>query len=906
MSAPAAAPPANAVLRARLTGELDVTALSAAVEDLVAARPELAAAGERPGRVRLRVIDLSRSAGEQQRRVLADLAADEAARPVGAAGRPRLRACLAGLGAGAYELLLALDRERADAWSVAGLTRELGAAYRARTPDAPAPPPAAGPVPGAGPSDARSAGVRSAGARSAGAWLSGGRASRTVPGQPGGATAERVLAAFATVLGRYAGTDEAVVTVPVPDEALVTVPEVAAVPDGVAGTAPDGPAVRVIRLDLPGDLTFARLGAAVRTAPQAGADGPAFPIRAVFTPHGLPAAALDLPGIAAEVTVDAPPDPEGRLTLALTGPDEFTVVLTGTLPGRVTAAGFADHVVRAVRFGLDTPDRPLAELDLSGRPAPYPAPAPAPATARPYRDHLAFLDEEFTARVREAPEAVAVRSDEGTLDYRGLDRWSHRIARALAAHGAGPGQVVALLPGGGAAQIAAVLGATRTGATFTCLNPADPDARLRDILAGTGAVCVLADPAAAAAHPALLGPDGRFAGLPVLPLEPAPGDDPPGGHVGFPAPPVADHPLCIVHTSGSTGTPKGIALSRAAFAQFAEWQRERFGIGPGSRVAQWAPLTYDAAYTEVFAALTAGAELCLPPAAARRDPVAVVRWLRQERIGQIQTVPSFFRLLTEALDAQGGELPDLRHVLIAGEVFPVDLAEAWAHRAVRPGLHNLYGPTECILATHHELPPGGAYPAGVPIGGAIPGREVLVLDGLGRPCPVGVPGEIHLRSPFLAGSYHRRPAETAAAYLPDPWRPGRTLYRTGDRGYWRADGTLAFTGRTGNQVKIRGNRVELDEVEAVLEQQAGVREAAAAVRTTASGDPCLVGYVVADPGVSGEALRRLVAARLPAPAVPDLIAVLADLPRTATNKRDRARLPWPLPARRSDPEGDGS
>ncbi|MEU8512755.1 amino acid adenylation domain-containing protein [Kitasatospora sp. NPDC048722] len=855
MSAPVAAPPVNALLRARLTGGLDVTALSAAVDDLVAAHPELRAAGGRPGRVRLRVIDLARSGGEQQRRVLADLAADEAARPVGAAGRPRLRACLAGLGAGAYELLIAVDAERADEWTVAALTRDLGAAYRARTGAPPAPAP--GPRPGA--------------------WWPGERAARELPD---GATAERVLAAFAAVLARYAGTDGAVVTVA------------------------DGPEYRMVRLDLSGALTSAQLAARVRTAPEAAADAPAFPIRAVFAGRDLPAAALDLPGVAAEVSVDAPPEPQGRLTLTVTGPRAFTVALAGTLPGGATAEGFADHLVRALRFGHVTPDRPLAELDLSGRPAPHPA--PAPATVRPYRDYLAFLEEEFAARVQDAPQAVAVRSPEGTLDYRGLDRWSCRIAHALAGRGAGPGRVVAILPGGGADGIAAVLGALRTGATFTCLNPADPDARLRDILSGTGAVCVLADGAAAAAHPALLGPDGRFAGLPVLPLEPAPRDEPPGEHDRFPAPPAADHPLCIVHTSGSTGTPKGIALSRAAFAQFAEWQRERFGIGPGSRVAQWAPLTYDAAYTEVFAALTAGAELCLPPDGARRDPVAVVRWLRRERIGQIQTVPSFFRLLTEVLDAQGGELPDLRHVLVAGEVFPVDLAEAWAHRPARPALHNLYGPTECILATHHELPPGTAFPVTVPIGGAIPGREALVLDALGRPCPAGVPGEIHLRSAFLAGSYHRRPAETASAYLPDPWRPGRTLYRTGDRGYWRADGTLAFTGRTGNQVKIRGNRVELDEVEAVLEQQAGVREAAAAVRTTATGDPCLVGYVVADAGVSPEELRRLVAQRLPAPAVPDLIAVLADLPRTATNKRDRARLPWPLPARRNELEGDES
>ncbi|MFJ6996988.1 phosphopantetheine-binding protein, partial [Streptomyces sp. NPDC003090] len=171
-------------------------------------------------------------------------------------------------------------------------------------------------------------------------------------------------------------------------------------------------------------------------------------------------------------------------------------------------------------------------------------------------------------------------------------------------------------------------------------------------------------------------------------------------------------------------------------------------------------------------------------------------------------------------------------------------------------------------------------------------REALVLDHRGRPCPVGVVGEIHLRSDLLAGAYHRRPEESRRAYVPDPWRPGGTLYRTGDLGRVLPDGELAFTGRTGGLVKIHGNRVELEEIEAILESHPDVREAAAALHGTPSA-PRLIGYAVVTGDATPAALRALLADRLPAAVVPERVVLLDALPRTRTNKRDRARLPVP-------------
>jgi amino acid adenylation domain-containing protein len=930
----------NLAAAIRLSGRLDVPALAAAFDDLVARHDLLAArcatAGGEPVLVhddsvaaRLRVVDLApgldgRTAGE--------LARAEATRPFALAEGPFLRATLLRLGPDEAELVVTAHHLALDGWSIGVASHDLAALYAARV---------AGTVPPA-PLEwnffdhAAEQAARAVDEEPLEYWtrrLSGHSgvlrlpADLTCPAGAAGQGAQRpaevpadlvplvratavrlrttpfavVLSVFATVLGRYGGTDDVVVGVPVANRAD---PRSAGLLGCFAGTLP-------LRVDLSGTPAFGELVTRVARTVVTDLDRPGVPfdrlverlglprdparppiVQAMLVFQNLPAAGLELPGLTTRTRPLATGAAKYDLTLSLTdrpGSD------SGSISGELEYAAdrfspelvdrFFAHVVTVLRAGLAAPGRPVDEIDLA---------PPAESTGGGGIPALP-VHEVFREHARRTPGAVAVRHSGGTLDYAGLDRWSDAVAGELLRRGAGPGEFVAVLLPAGPAQIAAVLGVAKSGAAFVVLEPGDPGPRTKEILADAGAALLLSTPEMLTAQGNLLSEDGLFDGVPVavLPAAAEAGETVPAESVVPRGTVLPEFPLCLVYTSGSTGRPKGIVLPHRAFTQFAAWQRDRFGIGPDSRIAQWASFSYDAAYTEVFAALGAGASLCLPEADARRDPVAMVRWLRAEGVTQLQTVPAFFRLVLDVLDGAG--LPALAHVLLAGEVLPPGLVADWGERAVRTRLHNLYGPTECILATHRELRPGEAFEPDVPLGTAIPAREVLVLDHRRRPCPIGVPGEVYLRSPLLAGRYHRRPAETAAAYGPDPWRPGGFLYRTGDLACRRAGGELAFVGRLGRQVKLRGNRVELEGVEAVLAAHPRVREAAAIVHEGA-----LLAYAVSTGATSGE-LRAHLADRLPAAARPDEVVLLADLPRTRTGKRDLSRLPLPVPGARTAP-----
>ncbi|WP_461006305.1 amino acid adenylation domain-containing protein, partial [Streptomyces capparidis] len=928
----------------RLDGPVDVRALDLAVTDLAARHETLGARCElrdgtpvlvlRPAApVRLAVVDAAEAAGGPR---LDALATAEATRPFDLATGPLLRATLVRAPDAAPTLLVTAHHLAVDGWSIGVVVRDLAALYAART-GAADPPPAPGTGFAAYAAARTGPAAEAAAAEQLAHWterLRGHPGVLDLPAEPGLPAARRdaggtvpvalppdltallrrtaahlrttpftvLLTVFAALLGRYAGSDDVVVGVPTANRER---PELDTVVGSLVNTLP-------VRVDLSGTPAFAELAARTGRTLAADLDRPLVPFDRLVSALGL-ARDPDRPALvqAALVVQEAPPrhlrlgDVGGRLTPVPTGTAKYALTLAldehadrfdghleyaGTRFGPAFAERVAGHLLTLLRAALADPGAPLDAVSLADRPVPAPEPAEEPGAAR--GRHAVPVHELFRRRAAATPDAVAVSHAGADVGYRRLDAWSDLLAARLRDAGAAPGRFVAVLAPTGPAQAAAVLGVAKAGAAFAVLDPADPDQRLRAVLRDADPVCVLAAEAPLAARGGLCDPAGeRLDGVPVVAL----GTRPPERPLPAAPPEVAvrgDDPLCLVHTSGSTGAPKGIVLSHATLAQFAHWQRERFAIRPDSRIAQWAPFTYDAAYTEVFAALCSGARLCVPRDEVRGDPVALAEWLGAERVTQIQTVPAFFQLVTEALDAAGRSLPDLEHVLLAGEVLPVALAEAWADRPDRPRLHNLYGPTECVLATHRELAPGERFPGSVPIGAPIPGRQALVLDHRGRPCPVGVTGEIHLRSDFLADGYHRRPAETAAAYVPDPWRPGGRLYRTGDLGYWRPDGELAFLGRTGGQVKIRGNRVELEGIEALLEAHPRVREAAAAAHGTGTALR-LVGYAVADGAVTGAELRAHLARHLPAPAVPDTVVLLDALPRTRTNKRDRARLPVP-------------
>jgi amino acid adenylation domain-containing protein len=495
----------------------------------------------------------------------------------------------------------------------------------------------------------------------------------------------------------------------------------------------------------------------------------------------------------------------------------------------------------------------------------------------------------FLASCRRAPDAVAVESGGDAVRYEELSRWSAVVAFALADAGVRRGDRVAVIAADGAGFVAALLGVSRAGACFVCIDLQAPPERIDELLRETEAAAVVLPPGVplAGGAPAFAAPLVAVPPVPPTePVEPAALDTVDPEDAAF-----------IAFTSGSTGRPKGILQSHASFCQFLRWQ-SGLGFGPGRRVAQWAAPTYDAAYCEIFGALGFGATLCLPDRATRFDPPAMAEWLERGRVELLQVVPSFLRELLGAL-ADGAEPPSaLDTVLVAGEELTDDLVEGFFARfAGRSRLFNLYGPTETVLATWHQVlapDPGGRR---VPVGYAIDGRQVLILDRRGRVCPVGVAGEIHVSSPHLSRGYFRRPGATAERFLPSPLpdAPDEVVFRTGDLGRWRPDGRVEFLGRRDGLIKVRGVRVELGEIEAALRRHPAVRDAA--VSASGAGDELrIVAWLV--PVAGGRLpphsrLRGSLARRLPLLMMPSVFVEVGELPRTATGKLDRRALRIP-------------
>jgi amino acid adenylation domain-containing protein len=494
-------------------------------------------------------------------------------------------------------------------------------------------------------------------------------------------------------------------------------------------------------------------------------------------------------------------------------------------------------------------------------------------TEEPFTD-LVLIHRHFEAHVARAPGATAVEFGDESLTYAQLDARANRLAHRLVELGVRPEGRVALCMEPCSGAITGLLGVMKAGAAYVPLDPAAPDERTAFMLAESGARIVLAD-AASAARPWAAGYDVLVVGRDLdaeLERHPA---TPPAVEIG------PRHLAYVLYTSGSTGLPKGVLVEHGGVCNTIATFSRLYGNGPESRVLLFAPLHFDASVLDVFTALANGGTLIVAPREETVPGDELTALLGRKRITHAKFTPSALAATPWA------HLPELEVVILGGEVCSAELVERWA-----PGrrFFNGWGPTEVsVRSTAFQATDGTVLP---PIGRPLGNVTHYVLDPAGRPVPIGVPGEIYVGGAGVTRGYLGRPALTAEKFVPDPFakRPGARMYRTGDKVRWRADGMLDFVARMDGQVKVRGFRIEMGEIEAVLRRHQSVADGVVMVRDEA-GEPRIVAYVVGE--ARADELREHLRQSLPEYMVPAAFVLLDALPLSPNGKLDRKALPAP-------------
>jgi amino acid adenylation domain-containing protein len=542
-----------------------------------------------------------------------------------------------------------------------------------------------------------------------------------------------------------------------------------------------------------------------------------------------------------------------------------------------------------------------------------------------------LLPARVAAQARRTPDRVAaVGPDGGHRTYAALDRKATavagRIRRALdetgdavdpdAASSSG-GDVVGILMQRTPEVIVAMLAVWRVGAAYLPLDPEYPNARLRLMLADSGARLVCTDPETNERVPA---PSSRH-DVNTLVVGGAPPDDASAGAASAQSAGAAEDAdggassarrlAYLIYTSGSTGRPKGVEISHAAALNFLEAMHERPGLDGQDRMLALTTLSFDISLLELIGPLLSGGRIEIAGAEESGDGVALRRRISATGASTVQATPATWQMLTAAFETGDfSENGSSRASTTDGDRWPARALSGG--EALTPGLAgdltsrtrevwNLYGPTEATVwatATQVRRDEDAAVCSGsVSIGTPLRGVRAYVLDEQMRPVPPGARGNLYLGGVQLARGYRNRPRKTAAAFVPNPFsdREGDRLYRTGDRARWTEVGELAFWGRTDRQVKVRGHRIELGEIEAHLSALDGVRRAAVTVYESKQRGRDLAAHVEAKPDAAlrAENLRSALAERLPAYMVPGSVTVLDDVPLTPNNKIDRDALPAP-------------
>ncbi len=670
-----------------------------------------------------------------------------------------------------------------------------------------------------------------------------------------------LLAGVLAVVARHSGQHELAVSADVPNDEVW-----------------DGPIwPPVIRLDWTDHGTVTGLveqvAAAMRQAP-AEPDGGGCPIRFRFEDRSLPrrvagheVAAVDVPGVVAcnELTFSVIKE-AGRFSIGL---DFDSALYDQRTAGQLLArlrdvwAAWPSESALARLAALTRAEHRDAVTGWQGAIERYPG---------------VCLHQLVEAQAKRVPDRVAVACGTDQLSYRELNTWSNRISRRLRELGVGQESVVAVAAGRAAGSVAGMLAVLKAGGCYLPVDPADPVERLQSLLSDSGTTIMVGAGTSIrqelrVTHVGLSGSD----------VAAADGSDP--------EPAAEPRNLAyVIYTSGTTGTPKGVMVAHSSIV--CSTHARRVG-GPAPDVdLVTMPLSFDGSAGGMYWALTTGGTVVLPTEQEVRDPHELARLAASWHVTHVHSVPSTYGVLLEA--SAPGDLADLKLVSVGGEPLPAALVAR--HIAACPGalLLNDYGPTEgTVWASAHPCGPGDAAAAIVPIGRPLPNYRLLILDEGLRLVPPGVPGDLYLGGDGTARGYLRDPALTAARFPPDPYSaaPGRRLYRTGDLARHRPDGTIELLGRSDDQVKVRGFRVELGEIQGALLRHPAVRDAAVLLSKAGRQAARVIAFVVRrEPECGERSVRDWLEVRLPSYMRPDRVIFVESLPRNRNGKVDSAEM----------------
>ena len=729
-----------------------------------------------------------------------------------------------------------------------------------------------------------------------------------------------LLAGFAALLARYSGMDDLVIGIPVAGR---TDPQIEPLLGFFLNTL-------ALRLRLADDANFAALVAQVKAVTLDGYAHQDAPFEAVIealkpTPQlshtpifqvmfdllQADRDPFDLPGITVQPVDFSTHNAKFDLNLVFgaTGEGEDAPLVAtweynSDLFARATIEQMAQQLHHLLQAALATPTRPLSRLPLVSADERHRLLTAwnQPITARP--DPFC-MQQHFERQAAQTPDAIAVAAGAATLTYRQLNERANRWARALVAHGVTADVIVALYWTRDIDFLTAILAIFKAGGAYLPLDPQTPPARLGQILAQSRTPLLLTKADfLSAAQTALATMDGEA--MPTL-LQVETLVQACAESTNLPPRNQPADLAYVIYTSGSTGTPKGVMVEQRGLVNHLLAMQTNLGLTAADIIGQTATQSYVISVWQWLAALVVGGRVQIVADEQVRDPDALLAAIETQGISVVQVVPSLLRLLVAALqqrqsmaseaDSQATPLPTVRWMIPTGEALPPALARAWFTLCPQIPLLNAYGSSECADDVTHDLitaPPEEAVVA-MPIGVPIANVQIYVLDEQLEPTPLSAPGELYVGGVGVGRGYLHDPERTAQRFLYDPFvdDPTARLYKSGDRVRRLRNGAVEYLGRTDFQVKVRGIRVELGEIEAVLSTHPAVAQAAVVTGDEPTGGKGLLAYVVlhADADATPQMLRAFLAERLPPYMVPPVIVPLDHFPLTSSGKVARTRLP---------------